>query len=48
MDKILKWAGMAALLFFLAAFISSCSSSRHLGCPMKITSSGAQVQSPAA
>lgn len=45
-NKILKWAGAAMILLFLAAFLSSCSSTRKLGCPMKITSASHTVHIP--
>lgn len=46
MNKIIKWVAAVAILMFIAAAISSCSSTRRLGCPMKISQSKAQVNWP--
>lgn len=37
MNKTLQWAGILGMIIFFAAVLSSCSSSRQLGCPTKIT-----------
>ncbi|MGH2644324.1 MAG: hypothetical protein ACRDE2_10270 [Chitinophagaceae bacterium] len=47
MNKVIKWVVAVAILMVMAAAISSCSSSRQLGCPMKITMAKAQINWPA-
>lgn len=42
MSKTIKWGGTVLIMLLFAAAVSSCSSTRRLGCPMKIT--GTQVQ----
>ncbi|HEX5553911.1 MAG TPA: hypothetical protein VFX43_11750 [Chitinophagaceae bacterium] len=46
MSKTIKWGGVALLMLLFAAAVSSCSSTRRLGCPMKITQTAAQAYWP--
>lgn len=43
MSKTIKWGGALLIMLFFAAAVSSCSSSRRLGCPMKISGTRAQI-----
>ncbi len=37
MNRAFKWVVMVTIAAVLGALVSSCSTSRQLGCPMKIT-----------
>lgn len=47
MNRVAKWGAVAAILLLFAAAMTSCSSTRRLGCPMKITRVSPPLQMPA-
>lgn len=47
MNKVAKWGAVAVILLCVIAAMASCSSTRRLGCPMKITRVSLPLQVPA-